>query len=119
MKKQIVDDTEVWVGSGNVYADLSYPDAEEMLVKARLATKIGALIKSRGWTQQKAAEAIGMPQSKLSKLLDGQFRGISEAKMMECLTRLGQRVQIVISPSASSDPVVPADHPAHIEVVFT
>jgi predicted XRE-type DNA-binding protein len=112
MKKQIIDGTPVWIGSGNVYADLGYADAEEMLVKARLATRIGALIKSHGWTQQQAAEAIGLPQSKLSKLLNGQFRGISEAKMMECLTRLGQHVRIVVGPA------MPARDAGHVEVVF-
>lgn len=112
MKKQIIDGVEVWTGSGNVYADLGYPDAEEMFVKARLAARIGALIKSRGWTQHEAAEVIGMPQSKLSRLLNGQFRGVSQAKMMECLTRLGQRVQIVVSP------VAPARPAGHVEVVF-
>jgi hypothetical protein len=29
-------------------------------------------------------------------MLRGQFRGISEAKMLECLARLGRDIQIVI-----------------------
>jgi hypothetical protein len=29
-------------------------------------------------------------------MLRGQFRGISEAKMLDCLTRLGRDIQIVI-----------------------
>lgn len=32
----------------------------------------------------------GMTQPKLSKMLRGRFRGISEAKMPGCLTRLGR-----------------------------
>ena len=70
-------------GSGNVYADLGIPGADEMLVKAQLAMKIGEIIKGRGWTQQQAASVLDMTQPKLSKLLRGQFRGISEVKMME------------------------------------
>lgn len=83
-------------GSGNVYADLESQDAGEMLVKARLATKIGEIIKHRHLTQQQAAEILGMPQPKLSGMLRGQFRGISEVKMLECLNRLGRDVQIVV-----------------------
>ena len=86
------------VGSGNVYADLDFPDADEMLVKAQLATKIGEIIKARRWSQQKAAEVVGLTQPKLSSLLRGQFRGISEAKMFDCLARLGRDVQIVVGP---------------------
>lgn len=82
--------------TGNVYADLEQSEAAEMLVKARLATKIGEIIKYRHLTQTQAAEILGMPQPKLSGMLRGQFRGISEVKMLECLNRLGRDVEIVI-----------------------
>ncbi|HCQ9156832.1 TPA: XRE family transcriptional regulator, partial [Escherichia coli] len=84
---------DIEVSSGNVYADIGRDDAEEMLVKAQLATTIGNIIKSRRLTQEQAAKLLGMTQPKLSNMLRGQFRGISEAKMLECLTRLGRDVQ--------------------------
>ncbi len=87
---------QVIEGTGNVYADLDIPDAETMLVKAHLATAIAESIASRKLTQQRAAEILGIAQSKLSNLLNGRFRGISEAKMMDCLVRLGRDVRIVI-----------------------
>lgn len=87
---------EIEKGSGNVYADLENPDAGEMQVKARLATKIGEIIKHRHLTQQQAADILGMTQPKLSNMLRGQFRGVSEAKMLECLNRLGRDVQIIV-----------------------
>jgi len=97
----------------NVYADLGHEDAAEMLVKARLATKIREIIKARKWTQQKASDVLGLPQPKLSKMLRGQFRGISEAKMLNCLTRLGRDVQIVVSPAVRRS--IPE---GRVEVVF-
>ena len=93
---------EIEESSGNVYADLGMADADEMMVKAQLATKIGDIIKGRQWSQQQAAGVLGIPQSKLSNMLRGQFRGISEAKMLDCLTRLGRDVQIVIGPARPS-----------------
>jgi predicted XRE-type DNA-binding protein len=90
---------DIEVGSANVYADLGRADADEMLVKAQLASKIGDIIKRRKWTQARAAEVLGIPQPKLSGLLRGQFRGISEAKMMDCLAKLGRDVRIVIGPA--------------------
>jgi len=83
-------------GSGNVYADLGMANSEEMLVKAQLSMKIGEIIKHRKMTQIEAARVLGMPQPKLSNMLRGQFRGISETKMLECLTKLGRDVQIVV-----------------------
>ena len=89
-------------GSMNVYADLGMADAEEMLVKAQLATKIGEIIKLRKLTQTQASSLLGMPQPKLSNMLRGRFRGISEAKMIECLTLLGSDVQIVVKTASRS-----------------
>ncbi|MDP1698755.1 MAG: helix-turn-helix transcriptional regulator [Xanthomonadaceae bacterium] len=86
-------------GSTNVYADLGRADADEMLVKAQLATKIAALMTRRRMTQVQASLLFGMPQPKVSAMLRGQFRGISEEKMMRCLLALGQHVEIVVKPA--------------------
>ena len=91
--------TGIEEGSTNVYADLGRPDADEMLVKAQLATQIGEIIKRRRLTQVAAAEITSLPQPKLSGLLRGQFKGVSEAKMMACLARLGRDVRIVVGPA--------------------
>jgi predicted XRE-type DNA-binding protein len=88
--------SDIEKSSGNVYADLDSPDATEMQIKARLAGKISDIIKQRHLTQQEAAEILGISQPKLSGLLRGQFRGISESKMLECLNRLGRDVEIVV-----------------------
>jgi len=103
MKKQrIVRGIPIGVGSGNVYADLGYPDSESMLVKAQLAAKIAEIIQRRALTQTRTAEILGLTQPKVSALLKGQFRGISEHRLLECLTRLGRDVHIVIKPTPRS-----------------
>jgi predicted XRE-type DNA-binding protein len=89
-------------GSANIFEDLGLPDAAEMQVKATLAAKIGEVLKQRHLTQVQAAEILGMPQPKLSNMLRGQFRGISEAKMLECMNRLGRDVQIVVRKTSRS-----------------
>ena len=94
--------TKIEESTGNVYADLGMPDADKMMVKAQLATKIGEIIKNKKWTQQHAAEVLGMKQPKLSMMLRGQFCGISETKMLDCLARLGRDVQIVVGPARRS-----------------
>ena len=84
---------ELEISSGNVYADISAENADEMLVKAQLVasiqeTQAEEILNSRQLTQTQAAKILGLPQLKLSRILHGHFRGISEAKMMACLTRL-------------------------------
>ena len=86
----------VYAGSGNVYADLGYPDADEMLVKAQLVSKIAEIIRQRGLTQVEAAKVLGLAKPKFAAMLRGQFRGLSERRLIDCLTSLGRDVQIVI-----------------------
>ena len=86
-------------GSGNVYADLCLANAQEMLIKAKLASKIGEIIQRQNLTQQQASLLLAMPRLKVSLLLRGQFRGISEAKMLECMARLGRDIEIVVKPA--------------------
>ena len=108
-------------GSGNVYADLGLADAQEMLVKAKLASKIAEIIQHQKLTQQQAAELLAMPQPKVSLMLRGQFRGISESKMLDCLARLGRDIDIVVKPArrkAKPDAPGGAGRAGRVNVVF-
>ncbi|MGH8737839.1 MAG: helix-turn-helix domain-containing protein [Burkholderiales bacterium] len=95
-KSKVLEGVEIHQGSGNVYADLGYSDAEEMLVKAKLVRKISEIVRSKGLTQVEAAKVLGLTQPKISAVLRGRFRGISERKLIDCLTSLGRDVQIVV-----------------------
>ena len=86
-------------GSTNVYADLGYADAAEMQRKSQLAAEIARAIKARRLTQASAAALLGIDQSKVSRITRGQFRGVSEAKLLEWVTKLGRDVTIVIGPA--------------------
>ncbi|WP_332855218.1 helix-turn-helix domain-containing protein [Duganella sp. S19_KUP01_CR8] len=101
---EITDSIAIEAGSDNPYADLAHPDAGEMLVKAGLAHEITLVLESRGLTQQRAVELLDMPQPKLSDMLCGKFRDISQAKMIECLNRLGCNVDIVVRKNGESAP---------------
>ncbi len=68
-------------GSGNVFADLGLPDAEERLLKAKLASKIAELIEIKGWTQTQTAERVGLDQPKVSHLLRGRLSGFSADRL--------------------------------------
>lgn len=88
--------TTIGKGSTNVYQDLESPEADIMYMRARLAIRIREIIKDRHLSRQQAADILGMTQPKLSGMLRGKFRGISETKMLLCLNRLGTYVEIVV-----------------------
>ena len=90
------DDIIVEESSGNVFADLGYPDAEEMLAKSRLAQRIAELIEKQNLTQVQAASILGIDQPKISKLMRGQLREFSTDRLFRFLNAMNQDVEIVI-----------------------
>lgn len=88
--------------SGNVFADLGLPNAEERLAKAELARKIGAIIAERHLTQTQAAELLGIDQPKISALMRGRLESFSLERLMRFLNALGRDVEIVVKPKPRS-----------------
>jgi predicted XRE-type DNA-binding protein len=85
-------------GSGNIFADLGLPNAEEHQLKAALLVQIKRLIVDRQLTQTEAAKLTKMKQPDLSKLLRGHFKLASVEKLMLMLTAFDQDVEITIKP---------------------
>ena len=91
----ISDDTIIR-GTGNVFADLGYADAEERQTKLRLALAINNVIARRRLTQAAAAEKLSVNQPKVSALANYKLDGFSVERLMTFLTALDQDVEIVI-----------------------
>jgi len=85
-------------GSGNIFADLGLPNAEEHQLKAALVVQLKRSIAERELTQTAAAKLVEMKQPDLSKLLRGDFRLVSVAKLMRMLTAFAQDVEIKLKP---------------------
>lgn len=86
------------VGSGNVFADLGYPDPDEALLKAALAREISAAIRERKLTQESAAGVLGLDQPKISAIMRGRLSGFSVHRLLRCLTALERDVTITVGP---------------------
>lgn len=83
--------------SGNIFTDLGYADAEEMLAKANLASKINEILfEDRKLTQMEAAEILGVSQSNVSLLSRGILKDFSLERLMRFLSMLNQDVEIVV-----------------------
>lgn len=72
------------------------PQSEDMLLKAKLVSQIAAILQRRRLTQEEAAKALRLTQPRISRMLRGEFRGISERRLLRCLTRLGRDVEILV-----------------------
>lgn len=87
---------EVIRGTGNVFADLGYPDAAERQAKLRLAYALNQILEQRKLSQAEAASVLGLTQPKVSALRHYKLAGFSVERLMNLLTALDQDIDIVI-----------------------
>ena len=87
---------EVYLGSGNVFADIGVREPEEMLIKAELSARIVDIIRKRGLTQTAAAKLLGVDQPRVSALFHGKIRQFSVERLMRFLTTLNRNIRIVV-----------------------
>ncbi len=87
---------EVVPSSGNVFADLGLPNAEEKQTKVRLAFAINEIMRSQQLSQAAAARRLNVNQPKISALRNYQLQGFSVERLMNFLTALNRDVEIVI-----------------------
>ena len=97
-------DDAITRGTGNVFADLGYADAEERQTKLRLAHAINGVIAQRRLSQGAAGEKLRINQPKVSALANYKLDGFSVERLMTFLTALDQDVEIVIKNKPRSQP---------------
>lgn len=81
-------------GSGNVFADLGFPDSGQELLKACLTYEIYKIIEKRKLTQQEAAEILGVSQSYVSDLKRNRSGRFSVGKLFQFLNALDMDVEV-------------------------
>jgi predicted XRE-type DNA-binding protein len=91
-------------GSGNVYADLGLPDAEERLARSKLGFHVYKLLAERKLTQREIAALLGIRQPEVSHLMNGHFNRFTTDKLLDFLKRLDRKVTIQISPHHPGEP---------------
>ncbi len=96
----MTEETKVYSGSGNVFADLGLPNSDELLIKAELVHQISELILEQRLTQVEAAKILGIDQPKVSALLRGKLSGFSTERLFRFLNALGSSVEIRVIPKS-------------------
>lgn len=81
------------LSSGNVFADLGLPNAEERDTKVRLAVAVNKLLQARRLTQAAAATALSVNQPKVSALKHYKLDGFSVEWLMTFVTALGSDIE--------------------------
>ncbi len=82
--------------SGNVFVDLGYSSDEAAILQMRadLMANLRKFIKARKFTQSKAAEMLGISQSRVSDLTRGKWEKFSLEMLIILATKAGMRVTL-------------------------
>ncbi|MBZ0315517.1 MAG: helix-turn-helix domain-containing protein [Anaerolineae bacterium] len=91
-------------GSGNVFADLGLPNADELYLRASLGTEIVKIIRKKGYSQKEVAKILGIKQPEVSALLNAKFQRFSQEKLISFLNKLDYKITIQVSPHNPGEP---------------
>jgi predicted XRE-type DNA-binding protein len=82
--------------SGNVFIDLGYSQEEAAILQMRadLMADLRKFIKAKRLTQAKAAEILGVSQSRVSDLIRGKWERFSLEMLITLATKAGMRVTL-------------------------
>jgi predicted XRE-type DNA-binding protein len=82
--------------SGNIFLDLGYSPDEAAILQMRceLMADLRKLIKAKKLTQAKAAEILGVSQSRVSDLIRGKWERFSLEMLITLATRAGMHVSL-------------------------
>ena len=96
---------EIVQGSGNVFRDFGYPDADVRQAKALMGTQIMKIIDAEGLSTRQAEARTGVSHSEFSRIRQAKFSRFTIDRLMMILARLGQEVALSVSvhPRRASD----------------
>ena len=85
------NDTRVIKGSGNVFVDLGFDEAEAqvMALRAEVMIRMEQHLKAQGWTQAEAAKRLGITQPRVSRLTQGKWQDFSLDMLLTLAARAG------------------------------
>ena len=94
---------EFELSSGNVFADIGFDNAEEMLLKSELVRQINKTIKGKELTSIKARELLNLDETVLDNLSKGRLTELTIENLFRYLNILGRDLEVVLKPRSTSN----------------
>lgn len=104
---------EIVDGTGNVFRDFGYPDADVRQAKALMGTQIMKILDEEGLSTRQAEARTGVAHSEFSRIRQAKFSRFTIDRLMTILARLGQEVELTVTvhPRTVNEQGVDAMHP--------
>ena len=89
---------EVIKGTGNVYKDFNYPDAEVRQLKAKVAAEIIGILDHRQWSVRQTAKETGFQAADFSRVRNADLKRFTLDRLARMLESLNPRVRLDLVP---------------------
>jgi predicted XRE-type DNA-binding protein len=99
-----IEELELVRGSGNVFRDFGYVDAEALHLKAKLAARIIGILEDEKLSAKSAGEATGVSAAEFSRIRNAKLGKFSIERMLKILAVLGQDVDVSVTFNSRSEP---------------
>ena len=90
-------DLELVHGSGNVFRDFDYPNAEVRQAKALLAAEIIKVLDRQGLSTRQAAARTGIAHAEFSRIRNVRLERFTFDRLLTVLDKLGQHVELTVT----------------------
>lgn len=97
---------EIVHGSGNVFRDFGYEDADIRQAKALMGAQIIKILDEEGLSTRGAEDRTGVSHSEFSRIRQAKFARFTIDRLMAILAGLGQEVEISVRVRPSAKPTV-------------
>jgi predicted XRE-type DNA-binding protein len=89
-------DTRVIRGSGNIFVDLVFDEAEARVtaLRVQLMVQLRERLKEEGYAQVEAAKRLGVTQPRVSALLKGSWKDFSVDMLLTLAARAGLKPEL-------------------------
>ena len=103
---------EIVSGSGNLFRDFGYPDADVRQTKALLGTLIMNILDEEGLSTRQAEARTGVAHSEFSRIRQAKFSRFTIDRLINILGLLGHKVDVTVSlsPRGSVTPRAEQNH---------
>lgn len=91
-------------GSGSVFADLGFKDADQLLARAQIGFLVFRILEEQKLKQREIAEVLGIAQPDVSHLMNGHFSRFTTEKLLDFLKRLDRKVTIEVRRHRKGEP---------------
>jgi predicted XRE-type DNA-binding protein len=88
---------EIVRGSGNVFRDFGYPDADVRQAKALMGAQIIKILDEEGLSTRQAETRTGVSHSEFSRIRQAKFSRFTIDRLMAILVSLGQEVEVSVT----------------------